>query len=351
MTTSHGSTVKLQGRRGLLTAAPAMLGFHPLESMVMLCLVGPERRVGPVMRVDLPPGNSPGHPDLPSITSFREIAWEHADEVALLCYTESASTPPFARTVINELQAIGIHITDAARITAGRAWSIPAPRPGASESDFVDDDDGCDVPDDQDPQVQTMAAAIALNGRSILPDRQALSRSIAGPVGAAASKTSAALHAAMEGFLGAEGIAFGRRRLDQMAAQIVDTALDQSTTGNLSPAVCSQLVLLLCDHRARDDVIFRLLVETDEPWLPMLIALARAVPDEYAAEACAVLSIAAYRVGDGALSQVAADRCLQAEPGHALATLMLQAMSTGLHPSALLDLIGPDLTFSPGTGG
>ncbi|SDP42974.1 protein of unknown function [Nakamurella panacisegetis] len=351
MTISQRSTVKLRGRQGLLVAAPAMLGFHPQESMVMLCLVGPQRRVGPVMRVDLRPDDGRDDADRDLAATFGEIAWEHADEVALLCYTDSAHTPPFARTVIDELQGIGLHITDAARVTAGRAWTIPAPPPGTDESDFADEDDGCEVPDGQDPQVQMMAAAIALNGRGILPDRPALRRSIDGPTGQAAVRASAALRAAVHGFLGTEGVAFGRRRLHRMAEHIVDAALDESTSGSLSPATTSQLVLLLRDHRARDEVIVHSLVDTQQPWLPMLIAAARAVPDEYAAEICAVLAVAAYGVGDGALAQVAVDRCRRVEPGHGLARLMLEAMNTGLRPAALFDALVPDLDLSPGKGG
>ena len=59
--------------------------------------------------------------------------------------------------------------------------------------------------------------------------------------------------------------------------------------------------------------------ELDQPWLPMLIACATWTPDFLAAELCSVLAMVAYRHGDGALAQIAVDRCLAAEPGHPLA--------------------------------
>jgi hypothetical protein len=43
----------------------------------------------------------------------------------------------------------------------------------------------------------------------------------------------------------------------------------------------------------------------------------------------------AYRHGDGALAQVAVDRCLLAEPEHGLAQLMIAIMSSGIHPDEL----------------
>lgn len=47
------ATVKLSGRDGILSAVPALLGFHPADSVVVVCLSGPRRKVGPVVRVDL----------------------------------------------------------------------------------------------------------------------------------------------------------------------------------------------------------------------------------------------------------------------------------------------------------
>jgi hypothetical protein len=53
-----------------------------------------------------------------------------------------------------------------------------------------------------------------------------------------------------------------------------------------------------------------------------------------------VLAVVAYRHGDGALAQVAVDRCLAAEPHHRLAHLLLAIMAAGLHPDELVTLSG-----------
>ena len=350
MTISQTSRVKLQGRSGLLAAAPALLGFHPRESLVMLCLVGPRREAGPVMRVDLPPdGEAPV--DGSAARRFTKIADKQADEVALLCYTEESGTPKLVRSVITELQGAGIHIIDALRITGGRAWSIPAPPPGTSEVDFEDDDDGCAVPDANDPQVQAMAAAIAFNGRQVLPDRESLRQSIQGPRRSEARKITASLEAAFRGLLGAGHGPVERRRLEEMAWCAFDVALHQSACGTVGRATAAQISMLIRDTEIRDGLILRSIMDVDEPWLPMLISVARLLPDEHAAQVCAVLAIAAYRSGDGALAQVAVDRCLGVEPDHALALMMIQVMDSGLHPSVLREWLTPDDHVSRGTGG
>lgn len=347
-TTDETTTVRLTGRGGLLAAVPALLGFHPQESLVMVCLSGPRRRVGPVIRIDLddlddaaaPPGDIGG-----PITQLQLHAARYADEVAVMCYTELPGRSPQMDAVISALGHGDARILDAVRITDGRANSW---RPAhAGDIDF---DRGSPMPDRSDPQVEELAAATALNGRGILADRQALRNSIAGPSGSEAVKASASLHAAADGLLGK----IGHRgpvevdRLLQMAEVAVDAGLRQvAVTGSVDPPTGALLTLLMCDIEIRDAVIARAVTEMEQPFVPMLIALARATPDDDAAEICAVLAMAAYRRGDGALAQIAVDRTLATEPGHRLAHLMLGVMACGMPPADLEHLAA----VSPGTDG
>ncbi len=56
MTTSPmpGDVVRVSGPQGIIGSIPYLLGFHPEESLVMLCLRGERNRMGPVLRIDLP---------------------------------------------------------------------------------------------------------------------------------------------------------------------------------------------------------------------------------------------------------------------------------------------------------
>ncbi len=124
-TTDDTTTVRLSGRRGLLAAVPAMLGFHPQESLVMICLSGPRRRVGPVIRVDLddPAGAGSSGADSP-VSQFRAHARRYSDEVALICYTDRAGRSATFEGVLKGLQTAGVNILDAVTVRLGRA--IPA---------------------------------------------------------------------------------------------------------------------------------------------------------------------------------------------------------------------------------
>ena len=90
-TTDDLVPLKVSGPRGLLAVVPSMLGFHPQESVVMLCLHGPRRRVGPVARVDLPPGR-----DRPLAEHLAEHARRYADEVVVVSYQSHAAGRPFS---------------------------------------------------------------------------------------------------------------------------------------------------------------------------------------------------------------------------------------------------------------
>lgn len=45
--------IRLFGPEGLLSAIPVLLGFHPTDSLVVACLIGAKKKLGPVIRVDL----------------------------------------------------------------------------------------------------------------------------------------------------------------------------------------------------------------------------------------------------------------------------------------------------------
>ncbi len=335
-TTDDTTTVRLTGRSGLLAAVPAMLGFHPQESLVMVCMAGTRRRVGPVIRVDL---TDPGAPFDAPVVQLRQHAHQYSDEVALICYTEQAGRPALLGDALAELRAAGVAVLDALLVRDGRA--VPADPTSSSSGGPDAIDVGCEVPASDHPQAMAMAAASALHGRGILPNRQALRDSIAGPTGPAARRSSAALHAAASGLMDVVGPAgpLDRQKLRAMTTAAVDRALTEVTSGaGLSAATSASLAILLCDVEIRDLVIARSVEDSDQRWVPMLVAVASAIPDEDAAQVCAVLSVAAYRRGDGALAQVAVDRCLAIDPDHRLAHLMLGVMASGLPPAELADL-------------
>ncbi|MET0865061.1 MAG: DUF4192 family protein, partial [Nakamurella sp.] len=183
--------IKVSGPAGLLAAVPPMLGFHPSNSLVLMCLSGNRRRVGPVARVDLPAGH-----DRAMAKHLTAHARNHADEVVVISYQETRSRPPLLDDLLAELDRAGVPVMDAIVVRGGRV------RPGISAA-VERVHPGVPVPDADDPQVAALAAAGALAGRSVLASRDDLRRSIAGPTGHRLQLAERAVDEALDGLIGA----------------------------------------------------------------------------------------------------------------------------------------------------
>ena len=352
-TTDDVTPIRISGPAGLLAVVPSMLGFHPTNSLVLMCLSGGRRRVGPVARVDLAKGH-----DRATAEHLANHARLHADEVVVISYQDSRRRPPMLDDLLSALARAGIDVMDAMVVRGGRV------RPALNAA-MERAHPGVPVPDADDPQVRQLAAAGALAGRTVLSDRDQLRRSIAGPRGARLAQARRHIDEAAAGRLpnigdsppddspAAETPHGGRP--DQAATTgdsrehvlrigpipdeiecLTERALRQiSATGEVTVEVATALVVMLTDTSVRDTVMIRAVAEIDRPWLPMLIASATWTPDALAAPLCSVLAMVAYRHGDGALAQIAVDRCLAAEPRNSLAHLMIAIMSAGVRPEEL----------------
>ncbi len=310
-TTDDVTPIRISGPTGLLAVVPTMLGFHPSNSLVLMCLSGDRRRVGPVARVDLPRGH-----DRAMATQLAGHAQRYADEVVVISYQSSRRRPPMLDDLLSELARARVDVMDAIVVRGGRA------RPALSAA-MERAHPGVPVPDQNDPQVRELAAAGAQAGRSVLTHREQMRRSLAGPQGERLK-------------LANQGIDVAAGRVSDGLDAVLEQALAEvDDTGNVRMEIATALAVLLTDSAVRDAAMVRGVVELDRPWLPMLIACASWTPDPLAAPLCSVLAMVAYRHGDGALAQIAVDRCLKAEPEHPLAHLMIAIMSAGLHPDEL----------------
>jgi len=178
MTPEPASVVRLRGPADILTSVPHLLGFHPTESLVIICLSGPRRRQGLTMRMDLPAARYEAQMSLELAT---RVAHEAADEVLLICYTQAADAGeelPRASLVdmLGELLAqheIGVHDAYLARGT--RWWSYVCRDPRCCPAA------GTELPREPSAAAGMLAAEIVWQGGSTLPDRVALAASIAPP--------------------------------------------------------------------------------------------------------------------------------------------------------------------------
>ena len=329
--------VSVRGRAGVLAVIPALLGFHPENSLVLLGLSGVGHRAGPVLRIDLP---APGESARPMVTALLSRAARQVGEAVVVGYpgrggsgADRAAEPlgdPVAVTA-RALRRVGTVVLDA-------FWATPTPA---------------------DPD---LAAALALRGRRVLADRAALAASVAGPTGEAATAAGAAFDRAADGLLTQLSRAASispHDCLDQaeLAADRALVAVEQ--TGAVDPATAAEFALHVFNPPVRDALIGRALAGADAPWLAMLTAVARTLRDRDAVAVLSMLALVAFRHGDGALADVALERGLGIDPAHRLSRLLAAAMDAGLTPDRLDGLVDPTAGPvgtprsgpRPGTGG
>src|SRR2546423_1444477 len=150
----------------IAAAVPHIVGFHPEESLVVISLRGPRKRIGLTMRFDLPPMSL--HAVMADEVAIR-LTGDKAEHAVIACCTTEASDgarPPRADLIAmirERLRDRDIAMLEALFIRDGRWWSY-----------LCEDPDCCPPCGAEVPPSTDIAAAQALVGRALLPERQSL---------------------------------------------------------------------------------------------------------------------------------------------------------------------------------
>jgi hypothetical protein len=324
----------LRGPTGLVAAVSALIGFHPQESLALICLRAPAV-IGPIARVDL---DGDGHRAPQALAEqLTGYAVRFAAATAVVCFTEQRGRPALLDATVDALERAEVPVLDVLCVRDGMIRH-------ARTATLEQADRGVPVPPDDDPQVQALALLNAESGRVLLADRDALRASVAPPIGGALADARAAIVGVCEELT---RIPIDASPIDTVLGRRARRALTRARrqlrqAGRVAAETAAELIVLAQSIPVRDSLIARTVSELDADWVPTLISVVTRCPPEESAEICCVLAVAAYRYGDGALSQVAIDRCIAAEPRHRLAHLMMSTMAAGIPPDELAELAGSD---------
>lgn len=317
--------VRITGSEDLIAAVPVLIGFHPQDSLVLVGMAGPERRgrVGLTLRVDLPAAADVRRVCTEAVAVLARDAPVRA--VAVVVAAGAAGTRPPRRDVAagtrRALQRAGIEplaVVWAAGTRHGDRWScydLPGQHCRC----------GGTVPD---PSATPAAAAAALRGRRVLPDRAAVAAQLDGDerdLARRARLRSAELERARGG---------DPDPPDGAGTGLLRTCLDAAAEGRL--VVDDALVLAFCaafDRPAFRDAAIRCCLGPDAPHAEQLWAvLCRSLPAPERADAAALLAAAALLRGDGALAVLAVERALDDRPDHAIAAIVDACLRGALAP-------------------
>ncbi|HYJ56659.1 MAG TPA: DUF4192 domain-containing protein [Mycobacterium sp.] len=323
MSTPHRPDSPLDRPGVLIAALPAVLGFVPEKSLVLVTAAHGE--MGAVMRADLDDelGDSLSHLAELAAASRAEIA------IAVIVDGEGASCRmcadeyrDLARDLAVELarwdvELSAAHVVD--EVAAGGRWYCAD---GCGNSGVV-----------EDPTASPIAAAAVLDGRRLYTRRSELVAVVA----VTDPGRSAALAQVIE-----QAGALNPDRPDSQARNDIENAFAcAEQIGSGCPPADDQLArlaLALTDPRVRDTLYALAVGDHAGPAESLWADLARRLPEPWRVEALVLLAFSAYARGDGPLAGISLDAALRCAPLHKMAGMLDTALQSGMRPEQIREL-------------
>jgi hypothetical protein len=297
--TRPSTTLQARTPEDVLAAIPVVLGFEPRESVVMLTFGGAETFHA---RVDLPP---PSEAD-EAVAQLLEPALLHS--VARVLFVVYADGGPAADAVVPRLRrafgGAGIDVVEVLRAHDGR-WFSPG-RPGAPPRGVP-----YDVADHR------FRAQAVLEGIVVHRSRAEL-ESLLGPRPDAVAEVAREVRRAVPGPPGE-------------ISDLVDLRLDAGRFG--SPEL-ARVLLGLAEPAGRDAAWAAMTRDAAAGHVRLWTDALQRAPADLVAAPAAVLALAAWLAGHGALAWCAVERSQAADPGGSLAGLVADLLTRAVPPSA-----------------
>jgi hypothetical protein len=325
--TTHGSDFELNRPGALVAALPAVLGFVPEKSLILVSIDGGE--LGSVMRVDLSTEltDRVGH--------LAEVAAGADPEaaVAVIVDADGAACPvcneeyrQLCASLSEELSQrdivlLAAHVVD--RVAPGGRWHCVD---GCGAGGAVDD-----------PSASPLAVAAVLDGRRLYARRADLQAVIAVDERAGSAELAAAIEhqaATRDAAHRADPDGCGRRDVENAMAVAARVADGQP----LCDAEVATLGCALADVQVRDTLYALAVGENAGEAESLWALLARRLPAPWRVEALALLAFSAYARGDGPLAGVSLEAALRCEPRHRMAGMLDTALQSGLRPEHIREL-------------
>jgi hypothetical protein len=325
--TTRQPDFKLDHPGTLIAALPAILGFVPEKSLVLVSIDDGE--LGAVLRVDLTTqlADNVGH--------LAEVAAAAAPvaAIAVIVDADGARCPQCNETYRQlcaaltaelsrrDIELWAAHVVD--RVAAGGRWHCV---------------DGCDAGGSvDDPSASPLAAAAVLDGRRLYSRRADLQAVIAPDDSARGVAMAAAIGehtATYEAARRADPDGCARHAVEDMMAAAAMVAAGQRP----GEAEFAALGCALTDVTVRDTLFALAVAENAAEAETLWALLSRTLPEPWRVEALVLLAFSAYARGDGPLAGVSLEAALRCMPTHRMAGMLDTALQSGLRPEQIREL-------------
>ncbi|MGQ4597692.1 DUF4192 family protein [Nocardia sp. R6R-6] len=344
----------------LIAAIPAMLGFTPERSVVVLVLrhgAVEAAVVDAVVRFDL---DSPGGGRVLSGTLAAAVTRICGDEAAsvLAVLVDDRAEEPQVHAQRHRCAAARFDVLVAALgrrlafsgIALGGVWAVRRIAAGQRWWNLAGPDRRGVL---RDPAASMVALTHVLDGRQIRGSRSELTDLVAvdAPTGAeVAAHLENALVLARERYARAarrgDTSEYSRQALDYVLWQIANI----SSGAALTAPELAKLAAALRDRAVRDTMFALAVGDHAAAAEALWAALTRALSGPDRAEAAALLGYSAYVRGDGPLAGIALEAALEADPGHSMAVLLDTSLRLGMRPEQLRRLARSGYQTAAGLG-
>ncbi|MEG8181939.1 DUF4192 domain-containing protein [Nocardia terpenica] len=325
----------------LFAAIPALLGFFPSDSIVVIMLnrirdaEGEHVCVGTIARHDL---NIPHTTLVKVVHRAAELCAAESAHGVLLVLVDSNATasgrlPSRHSTLIGDLGSA----LSANDIRLLGAWATPAIRLGSPWWNLVDATETGVIPD---PATSPVTTESVFRGHQIHRSRTEMENLVRVDHQLSdqvrqllpASTSSPARSAVVDETT--PGIAENRRSAIESLVERIDAVASGSA---LTPTDFTDCALALRDIVVRDCMLALATTHRAGAAQELWALLTRGLPDPDRAEAATLLAYSAYAAADGPLAQVALDAALRSNPDHRLAHLLDIALRAGMPPTYVRD--------------
>lgn len=314
----------------LIAALPAVLGFVPEKSLILVTLEQ-AGHLGAVMRADLSAAladNAGQLAEVAATAGAQRVVAVIVDSDGALCPMCDDDHRRLGSALDEALRERGIalyasHVVD--RIEAGGRWHC---LDGCGADGAVDD-----------PSASPLAAAAVLDGRRLYARRADLQAVIAPEDDDRAAALAELIEERSEHReLRWESDPNGCARRDvEMAVAALGRVGEGAT---LSDEEIAELGASLVDVAVRD-TLYALAVGAHAAAAETLWAmLARALPDPWRVEPLVLLAFSAYARGDGPLAGLSLESALRCDPEHRMAGMLDTALQSGMRPEQIRELAG-----------
>lgn len=326
MTTTNHPDITLTRPEEVIASIPALLGFHPTDSLVVLGMRGAgATELTLVLRTDLPPPQrlrDTVHALLPPLVQHGTAG------VALVVIGGGPPDDPDLpqRELVARCESI---LADVGIAVLHQLW-VPTVTAGSRWRCYDEDDCTGLLPDPADTDLNELAESAGL---SIHDRREDIVATLTPEPDDVLDRRAKALnrHSTETEPNGEDTTP----PTDRMHALLSAIEAARTTPPKLTDDDVVELTAALSDHRIRDLCLdFEDLPDAtaaERLWT----ALARATPAPERAEAACLLAFSAYARGDGVLAGIALHRAEEADPGHRLTALLRGALTVGLSPTKL----------------